>query len=152
MATTNGILNGLKVESFEFAETPRSTPENRRYYREVLEVLLEDGTVVYNCVWPNCEFTRTSANGVWPHTKAHKNKAQAKTPKPTVDPSAIDVSGLTLAELIDRAQKATWYSAELDAALKKLSKATRELEDWKPRAKTAEQQLKAIRNAFAAAA
>ncbi|MCX4826616.1 hypothetical protein OG883_44050 [Streptomyces sp. NBC_01142] len=151
MATANGILNGLKVMAFEFAETPRSTPENRRYFKEVLKVLLEDDTVVYNCVWQGCEFTRPSASGVWPHTKVHKNQA-VKAPKTTPDPSAIDVSGLTLAELIERAQKATWYSTELDAALKKLTKATRELDEWKPRAKTAEQQLKVIRNAFAAAA
>ncbi|GAA3709546.1 hypothetical protein ACRWOO_31085 [Streptomyces sp. NEAU-PBA10] len=150
MATANGTLNGLEVIEFEFAETPRSTPENPRYFKEVLKVLLSDGTVVYNCVWPNCEFTRPKASGVWPHTKVHKNQTQ--TPKAAPDPSAIDVSGLTLAELIERAQKATWYSAELDAALKKLTKTTRELEELRPRVKTAEKQLQTIRSAFAAVA
>ncbi|MFE7485130.1 hypothetical protein [Streptomyces sp. NPDC057552] len=152
MATANGILNGLKVESFGFAQTPRSTPANRRYYKEVLEVLLEDGTITFNCVWPDCEFTRPTASGVWPHTKVHKNQA-AKAPKTAAPgPFEIDVSGLTLGELIDRAQKATWYSTELDATQRKLAKVSRDLNEWKPRAQTAEKQLRNIRNAFAAAA
>ncbi|MET9779009.1 hypothetical protein ABZ023_32965 [Streptomyces sp. NPDC006367] len=150
MATANGILNGLKVESFDFAETPRSTPEDRRYYKEVLEVLLEDGSVVYNCVWPECEFTRPSASGVWPHTKVHK--PQTETPSKAPEPAEIDVTGLTIAELVERAQYAIRYCSERDAALKELSKVSRELEKWKPRAKKAEQALKTIRNAFAAAA
>ncbi|WP_328973593.1 hypothetical protein [Streptomyces sp. NBC_00239] len=150
MATANGILNGLEVIEFEFAETPRSTPENPRYYKEVLKVLLSDGTVVYNCVWQNCEFTRPKASGVWPHVKAHKN--QTRAPKATAEPSEIDVDGLPLAEVIERARKATWYSVQLDAALKKLDKATHEVEKWKPRATAAEKQLATIRNAFAAVA
>ncbi|WP_127453019.1 hypothetical protein [Streptomyces sp. B29(2018)] len=152
MATANGILNGLKVESFDFAQTPRSTPENRRYYKEVLEVLLEDGTITFNCVWMDCEFTRPTAGGVWPHTKVHKNQA-AKASKTTGrDPFEIDVSGLTLGELTERAQKATWYSTELDATQKKLAKVSRDLNQWKRRAQTAEKQLRTIRNAFASAA
>ncbi|KFG71483.1 hypothetical protein [Streptomyces mutabilis] len=150
MATANGILNGLKVESFDFAETPRSTPEDRRYYKEVLEVLLEDGSVVYNCVWPECEFTRSSASGVWPHTKVHKTQTEAPSKAP--ESAEIDVTGLTIAELIERAQHATRYRSERDAALKELSKVSRELEKLKPRAKKAEQALKTIRNAFTSAA
>ncbi|TLQ39218.1 hypothetical protein [Streptomyces marianii] len=151
MATDNGILNGLEVIEFEFAETPRSTPENPRYFKEVLKVLLADGTVVYNCAWPNCEFTRSKASGVWPHTKVHKNTT-ATAPKAAPDPSTIDVSGLTLAELVDRAQKTTWLAAELATTRKKLTRATRELEELKPRVRNAEKQLKTIRDAFAAAA
>ncbi|GGU39051.1 hypothetical protein [Streptomyces violascens] len=151
MATPNGILNGLEVIEFEFAETPKSTPANPRYFKEVLRVLLADGTVVYNCVWPNCEFTRPKASGVWPHVKAHKNQT-TRTPKATADLSDIDVDGLPLAEVIDRARKATWYSVQLDAALKKLEKTTRELDVLKPRAKAAETQLASIRKAFAAVA
>ncbi|MEU4082496.1 hypothetical protein [Streptomyces venezuelae] len=150
MATTNGILNGLKVESFDFAETPRSTPGDRRYYKEVLEVLLEDGSVVYNCVWPECEFTRSSASGVWPHTKVHK--PQTGTPSKAPAPAEIDVTALTIAELVERAQDATRYRSDRDAALKQLSKAQRELGELKPRLRKAEQALKTIRTAFTAAA
>ncbi|MFG2211951.1 hypothetical protein [Streptomyces sp. NPDC048638] len=150
MATANGILNGLEVIEFEFAETPRSTPDNPRRYKEVLKVLLADGSITYNCVWPNCEFTRDKASGVWPHVKAHKNPVKATTF--AAEPAEIDVDGLPLAEVIDRARKASWYSVQLDSALKKLEKATREVEEWKPRAKAAEKQLATIRNAFAAVA
>ncbi|MEO3976743.1 hypothetical protein [Streptomyces sp. CAU 1734] len=153
MATSNGILNGQEVIEFEFAETPRSTPESPRHYREVLKVLLADGSVVYNCVWPECAFTRPSANGVWPHTKAHKTPAPAPAlvAGEAPDHSMIDVGGLTLAEVIDRAQKSAWYKAERDDALKKLGRISRELDEWKPRARAAEKQLRAIQSAIAGA-
>ncbi|WP_331746294.1 hypothetical protein OG923_33040 (plasmid) [Streptomyces halstedii] len=150
MATANGILNGLEVIEFEFAETPRSTPENPRFFKEVLKVLLADGTVVYNCVWPECEFTRDKASGVWPHVKAHK--PQTTAPKAAASPAEVDVAGLPLAEVIELARKAAWYRVELDSALKKLEKAEREVGEYKPRAKAAEKQLATIRSAFAAVA
>ncbi|MFF9785651.1 hypothetical protein [Streptomyces nigrescens] len=143
MSTDKRTINGLKVIEWEYAETPRSTPTKPRHYEEVIKVLLEDSSVVYACIWQGCEFTRPSASGVWPHLKVHRPKEK----KPTA-PTAVDVSDMTVSEVLERAQLSEQYRTERDAALNSLDKVTKELAAWKPRAKAAEKQVKAIRNAF----
>ncbi|MER6123284.1 hypothetical protein ACWDBD_40950 [Streptomyces sp. NPDC001118] len=147
MDATSDRINGLKVIEWERAETPRSTPENPRYYEEVLKVLLEDGSITYVCGWQGCTFTRASASGVWPHLKAHKKKEPTAA---AVTAAPVNVADLPVSVVLERAQMAEQYRTERDAALRKLDKATKDLNEWKPRAKKAERQLKTIENAFAA--
>ncbi|WP_332758336.1 hypothetical protein [Streptomyces sp. MT206] len=147
MNATKDTINGLKVIAWEYAETPRSKPTDRRYYEEVIKVLLEDNSEVFACIWQGCEFTRDSASGVWPHLKVHKRKD-----KKTSFASPVNVSDLSVSELIGRAQQAETYRSQRDVAVRELQKATKELAEWKPRAKAAEKQIQTIRSAFSAVA
>lgn len=147
MNTKKDTINGRKVIEWEFAETPRSTPTSRRYYEEVIKVLLEDDSEVFACIWQGCEFTRERASGVWPHLKVHKRKDKKASAA-----SPVNVSDLSVSELIGRAQQAETYRSERDVAVRELQKASKELAEWEPRAKAAEKQIQTIRSAFSAVA
>lgn len=93
-------------------------------YRQMLRLLLEDGTEVYGCL--HCDYTHESLNSVRPHLNKHRlEKRQAE---------AAEVGGLSLAELA--------------RALGSHERTVTELEEWKRRALKAEGALRTLRKAL----
>ncbi|WP_432156052.1 hypothetical protein [Streptomyces sp. bgisy153] len=130
-------VNGLEVIEVEFAETPLSTPKKPVYFKQIVKILLEDGSVTYGCAWAGCGFTRDTAIAVRPHLKAHK-------------PDAPDVSKLTVGELLELAESAQTLRTDLERTTRERDRLAKSLHDeWKPRALAAERRLNSIQRALA---
>ncbi|MFJ2217894.1 hypothetical protein ACIQVO_36235 [Streptomyces sp. NPDC101062] len=132
-------IDGLEVIEVEFAETPLSTPNRPVHFKQIVKILLEDGSVTFGCVWPDCGFTRKTAIAVRPHLKVHKSA-----------PDALDVTTLPVGELLELAKSAQKLRTDLDRATRERDRLAKSLHDeWKPRALAAERQLNSIQRALA---
>ncbi|MFK0142502.1 hypothetical protein [Streptomyces murinus] len=137
-------INGLEVIAIEFAETPLSTPEKPVHFKQIVKILLEDGSVVYGCAWAGCGFIRDTAIAVRPHLKAHK--PDTDTGKKL---DAPDVNTLTVGELLELAGSAQTLRLDLERTTRERDRLAKSLDEWKQRAQTAQRRLNSIQKALA---
>ncbi|MFJ3182383.1 hypothetical protein ACIPJN_28905 [Streptomyces sp. NPDC086796] len=132
-------VNDLEVIEVEFAETPLSTPNRPVRFKQIVKILLEDGSVTYGCAWAGCGFTGKTAISVRPHLKVHKSA-----------PDALDVTTLPVGELLELAKSAQTLRTDLERTTRERDRLDKSLhEEWKPRALAAERQLNSIQRALA---
>lgn len=132
-------VNDLEVIEVEFAETPLSTPDRPVRFKQIVKILLEDGSVTYGCAWAGCGFTGKTAISVRPHLKAHKSA-----------PDALDVTTLPVGEVLELARSAQTLRTDLERTARERDRLDKSLrEEWKPRALAAEKQLNSIQRALA---
>ncbi|MFF4933383.1 hypothetical protein ACFY2H_31500 [Streptomyces griseofuscus] len=132
-------VNDLEVIEVEFAETPLSTPDRPVRFKQIVKILLEDGSVTYGCAWAGCGFTGKTAIAVRPHLKAHKPAA-----------NAVDVTSLPVGEVLELARSAQTLRTDLERTTRERDRLSTSLYDeWKPRALAAERQLNSIQKALA---
>lgn len=137
-------VNGLEVIEIEFAETPLSTPARPVRFEQIVKILLEDGSVTYGCAWAGCGFTRGKALAVRPHLKVHKPDTDAVTKSGTPD-----VSKLTVGEVLELAECAQTLRTDLDRTTRERDRLAKSLDEWRPRALSAERRLNSIQRALA---
>lgn len=125
-------ISGVPVIAAEPAETLISTPERPVYFKQILRLLLDDGSEAYGCV--HCDYTADSIHRVRPHLSKHNRRAPETAPDP-VAPEPIDPERLTLAEMLEAVQTGR--------------EQRNEAERWKTRALRAEQDLALIRRTVA---
>ncbi len=115
------------------------------YFRQIVKLLLEDGSEVYGCV--HCEYVSDSIGSVRPHLGKHSPKGvgRAARNRAAAVRAYQDLDELTLGEILDYAQKGLDV-AQSDATIR--TRLIEERDEWKARAKAAESQLAKVRNAF----
>lgn len=121
-------VNGRKVVEDAPAPSPLSRDDFPVYFKQIRELLLDDGTVTYGCV--HCDFTAVTAGKVRPHLKAHNGRGPGR-PKTAV---AQDVNEMSLADLLRRVRDLERVEAERD--------------EWRRRALDAERRLNTLRRAL----
>lgn len=70
-------INGVAVIASEPAESKISVSGRPVYFKQIMKLLLEDGTEAYGCA--HCDWTANGAPSVRSHLKKHSTKA--RTPK-----------------------------------------------------------------------
>ncbi|MFE1190159.1 hypothetical protein [[Kitasatospora] papulosa] len=131
-------VNGLEVIEVEFAETPLSTPDRPVRFKQIVKILLEDGSVTYGCAWAGCGFTGKTAITVRPHLRVHKSASET-----------LDVTTLPVGEVLELAKSAQTLRTDLERVTRERDRLEKSLrEEWKPRALTAERQLNSIQRAL----
>jgi len=118
-------IDGVLVIAEQLARSSLPTPPGGSpvLFKQITELLLEDGQTLYGCV--HCDFVGDSAPQVRPHLRVHRSGNAA--------PLAA-LNGMSVAELIGRAQAWERLASERD--------------EWKDRAQKAEKQLGTLRNAL----
>ncbi|WP_217226032.1 hypothetical protein [Streptomyces anulatus] len=130
-------INGLEIVEVEFAETPLSTPSKSIRFKQIVKILLEDGSVTYGCAWAGCGFTGDTSFAIRPHLRVHA-------------PETPDISKLSVGELLELAESAHTLRTDLNQTTRERDRLAKSLnEDWKPRALAAERQLSSIQRALA---
>jgi hypothetical protein len=131
-------VNGLAVLADEPAPSPLSDKAGGQvYFKQIRSLLLENGAITYGCA--HCDYTADSPASVRPHLNKHIEKTPKKTAPvtPADSPQRIDPTAITLADLLRQVTA--------------LNQAIDERDQWKARARKAEQDLatiqRAIRNA-----
>lgn len=136
---TATVVNGHAVIATEPAVSPLTGNADKArgtiYYRQIVKLLLADGTEVYGCI--HCDFVRDAPNRVYPHLKKHKRPAAGINGHGP----AGDVLSMTVEQLLDRQRDAAAYQAAID-------RLTTDRDEWKQRARTAEKDLRTIRTAL----
>lgn len=127
-------VNSVAVIAAEPAEAPIRTADGQPVrFKQILKLLLEDGTEAYGCV--HCDYTADSPHRVRPHLNRHKERRPAAATAEPYAPEPIDPDRLTLAEMLEAVQSRREQAAELGR--------------WKTRALRAEQDLALIRRTVA---
>lgn len=121
-------VNGRKVIEDAPARSPLSRPDAPMHFKQIRELLLDDGTLTYGCV--HCDYTAATAGKVRPHLKAHTGRGPGR-PKSAV---AQDVNEMSLADLLRRVRQLERVEAERD--------------EWRKRALDAERRLNTLRRAL----
>lgn len=121
-------VDGRKVVEDEPARSPLYRDDRPVFFKQIRELLLDDGSVVFGCV--HCDYTAVSVGVVRPHLKAHGSRGPGR-PKGTV---ARDVNELSLAELLRKVRGLEQIEADRDA--------------WRKRALDAERRLNTLRRAL----
>lgn len=130
---TATVVNGLTVIEAVEAHSPLSKPGKPVYFRQILELLLEDGTVVYGCI--HCEYTTDGALKVRSHLGKHADSG----------PRYEDYAETTLSELVT---KAALYDQLMASRAEADAKAKDDATAWKARALAAEADLRKVREAL----
>jgi hypothetical protein len=128
---TAAAVEGRLVIEDQPAKSPLHTDAKPVLFRQIRELLLDDGTVLFGCV--HCEFTAATIGPVRPHLKAHTGRGPGR-PRTAV---AQDVNQMSLADLLRR--------------VKALEKAEADLATWRTRALDAERRLRVLRDALGGA-
>lgn len=121
-------VNGVAVVASEPAEAAISTPEHPVRFKQIVKLLLEDGTEVFGCV--HCDYTADSHTRVRPHLGKHAVR-KGEPPPSVAQPEPLDLATVAVADLLDMAQRVHEHQADA--------------ERWKARALRAEQDLALIR-------
>jgi hypothetical protein len=127
---TAAVVEGRVVIEDQPAKSPLSTATKPVMFRQIRELLLEDGAVVYGCA--HCDYTRDTVAQVRPHLKAHGGRGPGRPRKGAA--VAQDVNALSLADLLRR--------------LRALEQAEAERDEWRERALAAERTLRTLRRAL----
>ena len=117
-----------KVVQDQAAKSPLHTDTRPVSFKQIRELLLDDGTVVFGCV--HCDFTDRRIGVVRPHLRVHTGRGPGR-PRTAI---TQDVKDLSLADLL--------------AAVQSLEKIKAEREAWRTRALDAERRLRALRRAL----
>jgi hypothetical protein len=122
-------VDGKAVIAVEPAKSSfRGSDGERVSFRQMLRLLLDDGSEVYGCL--HCDYTSPNLNSVRPHLNKHR---KAKQLDEAEELAAVGV-GLSL--------------AQITRALRSHERTVNDLEEWKRRALTAERQLRLLRKAL----
>ena len=121
-------VDGRKVVKDQAAKSPLHTEARPVSFRQIRELLLDDGAVVFGCL--HCDFTAASIGIVRPHLKAHTGRGAGR-PRTSI---IRDVDALSIGELLRRVQG--------------LDKAETDCETWRARALDAERRLRMLRRAL----
>ena len=124
-------VNGNEVVADEPALSPLSTPDKPIYYKQIRQLLLGDGTVLFGCA--HCDFTTPVMFRVRPHLRRHADILA------TVKVDTVDDVMVVLREAIDK------QNVGLLTAIERLSG---ERDEWKSRALKAEKSLATLRKAL----
>lgn len=120
-------VNGVDVVSVEAAPTPLG---GGRVYLKAVQLNLADGTTVFGCSWPDCDFTydnpTTIATGHW------------KTHEVTPDLRRVPFKDWTLEQILGRL---TDSEADLAKVMVQRDKAVESVGPLKARIKELEAQL-----------
>lgn len=114
-------VNGLAVVASEPAPSQLKRDGKPVPFKQILRLLLADGSEVYGCV--HCDYTSPNPNSVRPHLNAHRNG------KPPLTAGGVDVR-----EVLRRLNAVDGIQADRDR--------------WRDRAITAERDLSNLRRAF----
>jgi hypothetical protein len=125
---TAAIVAGRSVIEDQAAKSPLHTDAKPVLFRQIRELLLDDGTIVFGCI--HCEYTAPTIGPVRPHLKAHTGRGPGR-PRTAV---AQDVRQMSLADLLRR--------------VKALEKTEADLATWRKRALDAERCLRTLRDAL----
>jgi len=125
---TATTVNGLAVIASEPAHAPISTARKPVRFKQIMSLLLEDGTEMYGCL--HCDYAAPSHMQVRPHLAKHTREAnRARAENDSTAPREMSLDNLL-------------------KSVAKLDELTADRDTWKRRALTAEHQLKAIRSAI----
>ncbi|WP_242890138.1 hypothetical protein [Actinomadura litoris] len=125
-AVTATHVDGVPVIHTEPAESPLSTSVKPVFFKQIVKLLLEDGTEMFGCL--HCDFTRTAPLPIRSHLKAHAARYKKG----------------------DHPQKSAEMSlTDLLARVAEMDKVTAERDEWKRRAREAERKLASLRQALA---
>lgn len=125
---TAATVRDRKVIEDQPAKSPLHTDAKPVLFKQIRELLLDDGTVVFGCV--HCEYTAPTIGPVRPHLKVHNGRGPGR-PRTAV---AQDVNQMSLADLLRRVKTLEQVEADLAA--------------WRKRALDAERCLRTLRNAL----
>lgn len=146
-------VNGVKVVASEPATTNLASADRPIYFKQVVKLLLEDGTEVYGCV--HCDYTNEKKSSLRPHLGAHAQRKNKADQKSEVGRLAEDLANLPLEEILDWAQigidhvnKDDKPDPQVERQAKLIDKLMEEREEWKARAKLAESQISKAAAAF----
>jgi hypothetical protein len=128
-------INGVPIIAAEPAEASIRTADGQPVrFKQILKLLLEDGTEAYGCL--HCDYTAPRMVQVRPHLSKHNRQRVEPAPRSEpYTPEPIDPDRLTLAEMLEAVQSARENRTETDR--------------WKARALRAEQDLALIRRTVA---
>ena len=121
-------VDGRKVVQNKAAKSPLHSDTRPVLFRQIRELVLDDGAVVFGCV--HCDFTAAGIGVVRPHLKAHTGRGPGR-PRTAI---TQDVKDLSLGELLQ--------------LVKSLEKIEAEREAWRTRALDAERRLRTLRHAL----
>jgi hypothetical protein len=126
---TAATVGDRKVIEDQPARSPLHTDARPVFFKQIRELLLDDGTIVFGCV--HCEFAAATIGPVRPHLKVHTRPlASSRGPgRPRVD-----ATEMSLADLLRR--------------VKTLDQAEADRDTWRKRALEAERCLRTLRNAL----
>lgn len=117
-------VDGVEVVADEPTTAPiKSFAGKPMVWTQTRTLLLADGRTVYGC--QHCEYTSPNVLSIRPHLNKHRTVG----PRP-----AAAAKDLSLTEVLER--------------LATLDKVSKERDDWKARALTAERKLATLRNAL----
>lgn len=157
-------VEGRRVIATEIIHSPLSKPESPKTFKQVVKLLLEDGTEMVGCAYDGCTYANDKIGVVRAHsTSVHSTRGERRKPGPkprpvlqlkarsnsahTLGQLAYDLKGLTLEDLLNLADQA------IDAGSKQeeydnraLEKALRDVALWKLRARQAKAKLKNFAN------
>jgi hypothetical protein len=115
-------VGAVAVVADEPAQSPiKDVRGNPIFFKQIRELLLEDGTAVFGCV--HCDYTGASTAVIRPHLRVHKDPSSGGRKR-----------DLTLKELIREVEGMEEIKADRDR--------------WKARAELAERKLAQFRAAF----
>jgi hypothetical protein len=114
---TAAAVEGRLVIEDQPAKSPLHTDAKPVLFKQIRELLLEDGTIVFGCA--HCEFTAATIGPVRPHLKVHTGRGPGR-PRTAVaqDAEALSITGLLRRlQALERAEadRDTWRKRALDA-------------------------------------
>ena len=121
-------VDGRKVVEDQAAKSPLHTETRPVLFKQIRELLLDDGSVVYGCL--HCDYTAATIGIVRPHLKTHTGRG-ADRPRTAI---TRDVDELSIGDLLRR--------------VKSLEQAETDREAWRKRALDAERRLRTLRRAL----
>ena len=119
-------VDDRKVVKDQPAKSPLHTEIRPVLFRQIRELLLDDGAVVFGCL--HCDFTAATVGNVRPHLKAHTGRGAGR-PRTAI---TRGVNELSIGELLRRVHG--------------LEKAETDCETWRARAMDAERRLRRALN------
>ena len=125
---TAATVEGRRVIEDQPAKSPLHTDAKPVLFKQIRELLLEDGTVVFGCL--HCEYTADTIGPIRPHLKAHGGRGPGR-PRTAI---AQDVNQMSLGDLLRR--------------VKTLEQAEADRDTWRRRALDAERRLNTLRRAL----
>lgn len=121
-------VDGVPVIATEPAADPKGWKDRRTgeplKFRQVLRLLLEDGTETYGCL--HCDYTSRNIYSIRPHLNKHRFTIAAE-PTGNGHPAGVDL-------------------ADLARRLQHVDRLEQDVDTWKRRALDAERELRKIRD------
>lgn len=129
---TAKTVNGVEVVGDEPAMAPLPWDMDGPKYtsKSARQLLLADGSIVFGCAEPGCDFTGETVFAIRPHQSKHNRRERTKG----VQTNPRSVYSMSVAEVIEMARALEHFIADRDR--------------WKDRVLKAERQLAGFRSAL----